>query len=40
MVSAWKVKAECIEYKWRIKRTITDFKIKTAKLRKLKEVGK
>ena len=37
MASAWKVKAECIEYKWRIKRAVVDFKIKMAKLRKLKE---
>jgi len=37
MTSAWKVKADCIGYKWRIKRAVVDFKIKMAKLRKLKD---
>ena len=37
MTSAWKVKVECIKYKWRIKRAVVDFRIKMAKLRKLKE---
>ena len=37
MTSAWKVKVECIKYKWGIKRAVVDFKIKMVKLRKLKE---